>query len=69
LEPPLRFLIRGGVLRVRIAPRHPGASPSALLPEDFSGTVRALLHIAIGRDPATGERARTSSTEPKAKET
>jgi hypothetical protein len=69
LEPPLRFLIRGGVLRVRSAPRHPGASSSALLPEDFSGTVRALLHIAIGRDPATGERARTSSTEPKAKET
>jgi hypothetical protein len=69
LEPPLRFLIRGGVLRVRIAPRHPGASPSALLPEDFSGTVRALLHIATGRDPATAEPARTSSTEPKAKET
>jgi hypothetical protein len=35
----------------------------------LSGTVRAQLHIATGRDPATGEPARTSSTKPKAKET
>ena len=27
LEPPLRFIIRAGVLRVRIAHQHPGASP------------------------------------------
>lgn len=33
LEPPLRFRIRSGVLKVRIAHRHPGASPSA----DISG--------------------------------
>ena len=33
LEPPLRFRIRPGVLRVRIARQHPGASPSAMLPE------------------------------------
>ena len=31
LDPPLRFSIRSLVLRVRIAPQHPGASPSALL--------------------------------------
>ena len=29
LDPPLRFRIRPGVLRVRIARQHPGASPSA----------------------------------------
>ena len=33
LDPPLRFGIRTRVLRVRIAPHHPGASPSAQLPE------------------------------------
>ena len=31
LEPPLRFAIRPASLRVRISPRHPGASPSARL--------------------------------------
>ena len=29
LSPPLRFAIRPAALRVRISPRHPGASPSA----------------------------------------
>lgn len=32
LSPPLRFVIRPGALRVRISPRHPGVSPSGLLP-------------------------------------
>jgi diacylglycerol kinase family enzyme len=32
LDPPLRFAIRPAALRVRISPRHPGASPSARLP-------------------------------------
>jgi diacylglycerol kinase family enzyme len=31
LEPPLRFASRPASLRVRISPRHPGASPSARL--------------------------------------
>jgi diacylglycerol kinase family enzyme len=31
LEPPLRFISRPASLRVRISPRHPGASPSARL--------------------------------------
>jgi diacylglycerol kinase family enzyme len=31
LSPPLRFAIRPAALRVRISPRHPGASPSAHL--------------------------------------
>jgi hypothetical protein len=69
LEPPLGFVIRHGVLRVRIAPRHPGASPSAMLPESFSGTARALSQIAVERDPAAREPARTSSSEPTTKET
>ena len=40
---------------------HPGASPSALLPDSFSGTARALLRIASGRDPAT-RRSTTKET-------
>ncbi len=32
LSPPLRFAILPAALRVRISPRHPGASPSARLP-------------------------------------
>ena len=51
LEPPLRFRIRPSVLRVRIAPQHPGTSPSAILPESFGPSVRALARMAIGRDP------------------
>ena len=47
LEPPLRFSIRPGVLRVRIAPQHPGASPSAHLPEGFVDSLRALARIAF----------------------
>ena len=49
LEAPLRFSIRPGVLRVRIARAHRGASPSSALPESMLGTVRALLAIAAGR--------------------
>jgi diacylglycerol kinase family enzyme len=46
LDPPLRFRIRPGVLRVRIARGHPGASPSAAMPEDPWDGVRALARIA-----------------------
>ncbi|MDO8185617.1 diacylglycerol kinase family protein [Conexibacter sp. JD483] len=46
LAPPLRFRIRAGVLRVRIAGGHPGASPSAALPDGFIDSVRALVRIA-----------------------
>jgi diacylglycerol kinase family enzyme len=51
LDPPLRFTVRHRVLRVRIAPQHPGASPSAAQPEGFRDGVRMLLHLAAGRDP------------------
>jgi diacylglycerol kinase family enzyme len=49
LEPPLRFRILPGVLRVRIARKHPGASPSMAMPENLLGTASALLTIAAGR--------------------
>ena len=51
LEAPLRFHIRSGVLRVRIAHDHPGASPSALEPEGLWDGVRVLARIAAGHDP------------------
>ena len=52
LEPPLHFRILPGVLRVRISRRHPGASPSAMLPEGFWPSVRALAGIVAGPHPA-----------------
>ncbi len=65
LEPPLRFRVRPGVLRVRVARRHPGASPSATLPEGFAQSVRGLARMAIGRDPArAGTRTAPNSTTP-----
>ena len=50
LDAPLRFRIRPGVLRVRIARAHPGASPSAMAPEGALDGVVELARIAIGRD-------------------
>jgi diacylglycerol kinase family enzyme len=52
LHAPLRFAIRPGVLRVRIARAHPGASPSAALPEGMLATIPAVLAIAAGRGHA-----------------
>ncbi len=51
LEPPLRFSIRALALRVRVARSHPGASPSANLPERPSEVIAALLRIAAGHSP------------------
>jgi diacylglycerol kinase family enzyme len=55
LDPPLRFRIRPGVLRVRISGKHPGASPSAAIPETALDGIRALVDIAAGRTPQTKE--------------
>ncbi len=53
LEPPLRFRIRPAVLRVRVARAHPGASPSAAIPE------------GLGTGSGAGaDRRRAISTEP-----
>jgi hypothetical protein len=46
LEPPLRFSSRPQALRVRIAPQHPGASPSATIPESPWDAIRAVVRIA-----------------------
>jgi diacylglycerol kinase family enzyme len=50
LEAPVRFRIRRGALRVRIARDHPGASPSAAEPDTAWETVQALARIATGKD-------------------
>jgi diacylglycerol kinase family enzyme len=51
LEPPLRFRILPLALRVRIAAAHPGASPSAAIPEGGWGIVLALAQIVMGKAP------------------
>jgi diacylglycerol kinase family enzyme len=53
LDPPIRFRIRPRALRVRIAPQHPGASPSAMMPERPWASIRALAAIAVGHLPKT----------------
>lgn len=52
LDAPLRFASRPRALAVRIAPHHPGASPSAGLPTSPWNALRALARLAAGRDPA-----------------
>jgi diacylglycerol kinase family enzyme len=49
LDPPLRFRIMTGVLRVRIAASHPGASPSAIEPDSPLQTIGALTNFALSR--------------------
>jgi diacylglycerol kinase family enzyme len=51
LDPPLLFQIRPGVLRVRIAQAHPGASPSVAIPNSLWESIRTLANIAARRDP------------------
>ena len=51
LDAPLRFRILPAALAVRIAATHPGASPSAAMPEGAGETVLALVRIAMGRGP------------------
>jgi hypothetical protein len=50
LDPPLRFQTRPAALRVRIAPGHPGASPSALEPEGAFETIAVLARFAVQGD-------------------
>jgi diacylglycerol kinase family enzyme len=49
LDPPLDFRVLPGALRVRIARRHPGASPSALVPDSPGETMAALARFALAR--------------------
>jgi diacylglycerol kinase family enzyme len=55
LDPPLQFRSRPQALRVRIAPQHPGASPSAAMPEGPWDAVRAVLRTAIHGSPHPGQ--------------
>jgi diacylglycerol kinase family enzyme len=48
LDAPLRFRIRPLVLSVRIARKHPGASPSAIAPEGMWASIVELARIAFG---------------------
>ena len=47
LDPPLRFRAMPGALRVRVAAAHPGASPSALLPEGTLALLGAMVRMAL----------------------
>jgi diacylglycerol kinase family enzyme len=58
LDAPLRFSIRPGVLRVRIARQHPGASPSAMAPEGLRASLVELVRLALGRDTKTTSTVR-----------
>lgn len=50
LEAPVRFTSRPAALTVRIAPHHPGASPSASLPDSPEDALHRLLALATGRE-------------------
>jgi diacylglycerol kinase family enzyme len=50
LDPPLRFQTLPSALRVRIAPSHPGASPSALEPAGALQTIAVLAQFAVRGD-------------------
>lgn len=57
MESPLRFRIRPKALRVRIAHKHPGASPSAAVPKGLLSGLKALLAIAAGHPDSAGEHS------------
>jgi diacylglycerol kinase family enzyme len=48
LAPPVSFRMRPAALRVRIAPAHPGASPSAAEPGSLGDAIASLFSIATG---------------------
>jgi diacylglycerol kinase family enzyme len=58
LEPPLRFRIRPAALAVRISPRHPGASPSALEPDTPLGGIKSLASFALHGTPSAPDQTR-----------
>jgi hypothetical protein len=47
LDAPLRFIMRPGALRVRISRDHPGASPSASVPDGAWPGLRSLAKLAV----------------------
>ena len=53
LDPPLRFVIRPGVLQVRIAAIHPGVSPSAVLPDRPRDMIGSLATLTLRGETAS----------------
>jgi len=47
LQAPVRFRIRPHALRVRVAPHHPGVSPSALAPDRPLDMIATLVRLAL----------------------
>ncbi len=62
LTPPLEFVSKPGVLAVRVAPGHPGASPSTEVPRGLGAAVAKLVRIALGSGRA-GEDGRYNTSE------
>ena len=62
LDAPLVFRSRPGILRVRIARKHPGASPSAMAPEGMRAGVVELVRIAFGHEPRPASSTGGEST-------
>jgi hypothetical protein len=60
LDSPVLFRVHQGVLRVRIAAHHPGASPSAVEPVGAARALGALVRIAAGQEP----RGPTAAAQP-----
>jgi diacylglycerol kinase family enzyme len=60
LDSPVLFRVHRGVLRVRIAAHHPGASPSAVEPVGAARALGALVRIAAGQKP----RGPTAAAQP-----
>jgi diacylglycerol kinase family enzyme len=58
LTSPVRFRSVPSALRVRIAPAHPGASPSASRPANIRQGLKTLLLIAAGRSASIGAERR-----------
>lgn len=64
LDPPLRFCSRPKALRVRIAPQHPGASPSATMPASPWDAIRDVARVAIRGSLSSSGRPAASARAP-----
>jgi diacylglycerol kinase family enzyme len=53
LEAPVRFRVRPRALRVRVAPHHPGVSPSALMPDRPRDMFGTLVRLVLRGGPAS----------------
>lgn len=51
IDPPINFTISPQALRVRIAPQHPGASPSSAMPDGVADAAHKLWKLATASAP------------------